>query len=93
MLADRKPTDLAGRTVLITGSTGGIGKATALGLATMNARVLITGRDRARAGDTAREIEAAAGGEVDVFVADLSSQSGVRRLPTRCSSGIHASTC
>jgi NAD(P)-dependent dehydrogenase (short-subunit alcohol dehydrogenase family) len=80
MPADRKRTDLAGRTVLITGGTGGIGKATALGLATMGARVLITGRDRGRGEDTAREIRAAAGGAVEVYVADLSSQSEVRRL-------------
>jgi retinol dehydrogenase 14 len=79
VLADRKSTDMAGRTVLITGATGGIGKATALGLATMGARVLVTGRERGRTEDTAREIRAAAGG-VDVFVADLSSQSEVRRL-------------
>jgi NAD(P)-dependent dehydrogenase (short-subunit alcohol dehydrogenase family) len=70
---------LAGRTVLVTGGTGGIGKATALGLATMGARVAITGRDRARSEAAAREVRAA-GGQVDVFVADLSSQSEVRRL-------------
>jgi NAD(P)-dependent dehydrogenase (short-subunit alcohol dehydrogenase family) len=70
---------MAGRTVLITGSTGGIGKATALGLAAMGAHILITGRDHRRAEDVAREIRAA-GGQVDVFVADLSSQSEVRRL-------------
>ncbi|TCO43629.1 NAD(P)-dependent dehydrogenase (short-subunit alcohol dehydrogenase family) [Kribbella antiqua] len=80
MPADRKSTDLAGRTVLITGATGGIGKATALGLGAMGARVLITGRDRGRTEDTAREIRAAAGGLVEGFVADLSSQSEVRRL-------------
>ena len=80
MLAERKPADLAGRTVLITGATGGIGKATALGLATMGARVLITGRDRRRTENTAREIRATAGGDVEGFVADLSSQSEVRRL-------------
>jgi NAD(P)-dependent dehydrogenase (short-subunit alcohol dehydrogenase family) len=68
-----------GRTVLITGATGGIGKATALGLAAMGANVLITGRDRRRTDDTAREIRAT-GGEVEGFVADLSSQSEVRRL-------------
>jgi retinol dehydrogenase-14 len=70
----------AGKTVLITGSTGGIGKATALGLATMGARVLIVGRDRGRTEDTATEIRAAGSGRVEVFVADLSSQAEVRRL-------------
>ena len=71
---------MAGRTVLVTGGTGGIGKATALGLATMGAHVAITGRDRGRTEDAAREIRAAGGGQVDVFVADLSSQAEVRRL-------------
>src|SRR5436190_23783878 len=70
---------MAGRTVLVTGGSGGIGKATALGLATMGAHLAITGRDRERTEGAAREIRAA-GGQVDVFVADLSSQSEVRRL-------------
>ena len=39
---------MAGRTVLVTGATSGIGRATALGLATMGAYVAITGRDRVR---------------------------------------------
>jgi NAD(P)-dependent dehydrogenase (short-subunit alcohol dehydrogenase family) len=46
----------------------------------MGARVAITGRDRGRAEDAAREIRAAGGWQVDVFVAELSSQSEVRRL-------------
>ena len=71
---------MAGRTVLVTGGTGGIGRATALGLAAMGAHLAITGRDRGRAEAAARDIRAAAGGQVDVFVADLSSQSEVRRL-------------
>ena len=69
-----------GRTVLVTGATGGIGKATARGLATLGAHVAITGRDRGRSEDAASEILAAGGRKVDVFVADLSSQSEVRRL-------------
>ncbi|MDN5747378.1 MAG: SDR family oxidoreductase [Pseudonocardia sp.] len=69
-----------GRTVLVTGATTGIGRATAVGLATMGAHVAITGRDRGRTEDAAREIRAAGGGQVDVFVADLSSQAQVRRL-------------
>src|SRR5215213_3170700 len=71
---------MAGRTVLVTGATAGIGKATALGLATMGAHLAITGRDASRTEDAAREIRAASGGQVDVFVADLSTQAEVRRL-------------
>jgi NAD(P)-dependent dehydrogenase (short-subunit alcohol dehydrogenase family) len=68
------------RSVLVTGASGGIGKATALGLAMMGAHLAITGRDYGRTESAAREIRSAGGGEVDVFVADLSSQSEVRRL-------------
>lgn len=71
---------LAGRTVLITGATSGIGLATALGLARMGAHLAITGRDRVRTEDAAREIRAAGDGQVDLFIADLSSQLEVRRL-------------
>ena len=71
---------MAGRTVLVTGGTAGFGRATAVGLASMGARVAITGRDRTRADDAAREIHAAGGGRVEVFLADLSSQAQVRRV-------------
>jgi retinol dehydrogenase 14 len=71
---------MAGQTVLVTGATSGIGRATALGLATMGAQVAITGRDRGRTENAAREISAAGGMNVEVFVADLSSQAQVRRL-------------
>jgi retinol dehydrogenase 14 len=72
---------MAGKSVLITGGTGGIGQATAIGLAALGARVGISGRDLARAGAAAADIRAATGNPaVDVFAADMSAQAGVRHL-------------
>jgi retinol dehydrogenase 14 len=72
---------MVGKTVLVTGGSGGIGKATALGLARLGARVGLTGRDMARAETAAAEIRAESNNTaVDAFAADLSSQSEVRRL-------------
>ena len=78
----QKPTlPMANKVVLITGGTGGIGKATAIGLARLGARIGITGRDRARAEQAADDIRAASGNlAVDAFAADMTSQAEVRRL-------------
>jgi retinol dehydrogenase-14 len=75
-----EPGPMTGRTVLVTGGTGGIGRATAAGLAAMGARLAITGRDRGRAETAADDIRANGGPPVDVFVADMSAQDEVRRL-------------
>src|SRR5664280_2496714 len=80
-MADNISGPMAGKTVLVTGGTGGIGKATALGLAALGARVGIVGRDHVRAQAAAADIAAASGNPaVDSIAADMSSQAEVRRL-------------
>jgi NAD(P)-dependent dehydrogenase (short-subunit alcohol dehydrogenase family) len=73
--------DMHGSTVLVTGGTGGIGLATAAGLARLGARVGIVGRSAARgaaaADDVRRKVPSAT---LDVFTTDLSAQAEVRRL-------------
>lgn len=72
--------DMAERTVVVTGSTGGIGNATALRLAQAGATVAVIGRDQGRTAHAADQIRSAAGGQVHAFIADLSSQAQVRHL-------------
>ena len=77
----QQPLSMTGRTVLVTGGTSGIGKATAIGLAALGARLAIAGRDLPRAEAAADDIRAATGNpNVDAFGADMSSQAEVRRL-------------
>jgi retinol dehydrogenase 14 len=71
---------MTGKAVLITGGSGGIGKATALRLAQMGASVSIIGRDAGRTATAAREIGTAGGTQTNAYTADLSSQAEVRRV-------------
>ena len=67
------------KTVLVTGSTDGVGRLVALRLADQGARVLIHGRDRQRGDQVVEQIRI--GGHSAVFLpADFSSLSEVRRL-------------
>jgi NAD(P)-dependent dehydrogenase (short-subunit alcohol dehydrogenase family) len=69
-----------GKTVLITGSTDGVGRYVAAQLATAGAKVLIHGRDRDRAKTLVDEIRREGRGEAIFYQADLSSLAGARQL-------------
>ena len=73
---------VAGRQVLITGATNGIGLAAAEELAARGARLAVVARSTERAALAVDRIRARAGSgaAVDVLVSDLAAQASVRRL-------------
>ncbi len=77
---------LTGKVALITGSTNGIGRATALELADRGATVLVVGRDEQRGQNVVDEI-VAAGGKADLLLADLSNAASARDLAERALAG------
>lgn len=72
--------NMDGKTVFITGSTDGVGRYVASRLAAAGAKVLIHGRDTARARTLADQIKRAGGGEPKFYQADLSSLAETRKL-------------
>ena len=70
---------LAGRTVVVTGATSGLGAAIARGVGAAGADVVVVGRDAAR-GATTCEAVVAAGGTARFVAADVDELAQVRRL-------------
>jgi retinol dehydrogenase-12 len=72
---------LAGKTVVITGGTGGLGWQTALALTALDARLVLIGRNPAR-GEAALDYlrRQSAGAPVEAHYADLSRLDDVRRI-------------
>ncbi|MEZ5376198.1 MAG: SDR family NAD(P)-dependent oxidoreductase [Acidimicrobiales bacterium] len=70
--------NIEGRSVLVTGGTSGIGRATAEQLARLGAEVTITSRSLETAAAAAAELSAATGSLVSPAELDLSSLAGVR---------------
>ena len=72
--------NMDGKTVLITGSTDGVGRYVAGRLAAAGAKVLIHGRDSGRGKALADGIRREGRGEAVFYQADLSSLAGARQL-------------
>lgn len=87
--AEPAPDALAGRTALVTGATGGLGRATATSLAGLGARVILVGRDQVRLDGLREELGASSGANLasgpdrfPTFVADMASLKSVRAMAT-----------
>jgi len=80
--AGRLAAAVAGRHVLITGASSGIGQAVALALASAGAVPILVARNVERLEQTRNEIEAA-GGQAHVFAADLADRESIESLVAR----------
>jgi len=87
----RIDTDMTGKTVAVSGATGGLGRAAAIGFARLGARVLLIARDRGRGEEAARDIIVAARNpEVRVVVCDLADLDSVRAAAAQIDEPLHA---
>src|SRR5688572_24655102 len=73
-------TDLAGKVVLITGATDGLGRGVAIALGQRGATLLVHGRDRARGEAVIRELRAVGSPEVRLYVADFAVLADLDRM-------------
>ena len=71
------PFSLEGKTILVTGSTSGIGRATAVECSKLGANLVVTGRNEDRAKET---ISLLNGNDHFYVIADLSSPEGIDKL-------------
>lgn len=73
--------DLSGKTAIVTGSTGGIGRAIATGLARAGAQVTVVGRDQARVDAAIATVKAEAGSDqIRGVVCDPGTSEGTAAL-------------
>lgn len=71
------PFSLEGKTILVTGASSGIGKATAIECSKIGAKVVITGRNQNRLNETFNSLEG--DGHIQIL-ADLSNEDDIQRL-------------
>ena len=69
--------DLSGKVIILTGATGGIGKAIATELSKAGSQLILTGRNQEKLESLASSLES---GNYQLLVADLTTNEGINRL-------------
>src|SRR5688572_14801439 len=74
--------DLAGRSIIVTGATSGIGRATAVKLAACGARLTLVGRDLQRGAQIENEVQAL-GADARLELVDLTHPGAMQQIIKR----------
>ena len=74
------PESIAGKSILVTGGTTGIGRATAILLASLGADIITCGLDQQHLQEALEDIRKTAKGSVHGFIADLGTEEGIKKV-------------
>lgn len=74
------PFSLENKTILVTGASSGIGKATAIECAKLGATLIITARNESRLRDTLESLDTALGQQHQMIIADLTVETDLDKL-------------
>ena len=79
--ADYLSQNVSNKSILITGGTTGIGRATSLMLASAGANVLLTGQDQAHLEDTLKDAgKMGVGDRIKAIIANMSTAAGIKKI-------------
>ena len=85
-MGDYNPYSLKGKTILVTGASSGIGKATSEECAKLGANVIITGRNEERLEITLKALDSSCGQVHHFIAADLTTPDGIESLASQITS-------
>ena len=79
-MKEYNPFSLSGKTVLITGASSGIGRATAIECSKLGATIVLTARNEQRLQEALAELDSSEGQEHSYIVADITTNEGLAQL-------------
>lgn len=79
-MVEYNPFSLEGKSILVTGASSGIGKATAIECSKLGATVIITGRNEERLVETLGLLDTSKGQAHQMIVVDLATEDGIDKL-------------